>query len=131
MIFVACLPGWGSKLIFHWNAQFLIFLKLIFTWVAEVSRNIAYYGKEGSIVCKRHSNCWKIIRNEINIKQINSGLSMDPWDTPASILVHWKTFLYKTTWRSMKLKNQWWFSRTYLKFHFAWVFIHDFYVIPC
>ena len=37
MTFWNCLIGSGLKLIFHWNVQLLIFLKLLFQGMAEVS----------------------------------------------------------------------------------------------
>ena len=96
------LGGSGLKLIFHWNAQLLIFLKSLFKWAAEVlisrtTEKREVLSAKGLAFVDRSSE-----RSLMQIKN-NSGPSMDSWGTPASILVQWKTYPLKTTCYFLKI----------------------------
>ena len=100
----ACLLGSGLKLIFHWNAQLLILLKSLFKWLAEIltfctmeKRDVSST-KSLSVVDRSSDRSLMQIKN-------NSGPSMEPWGTPASIVTQGEAYPFKTTLCFLKLRK--------------------------
>ena len=100
----ACLLGSGLKLIFHWNAQLLIFLKSLIKWLTEVLTLCTMKKRDLSsaqrlaVVDRSSDSSLMSIKN-------NSGPSMEPWGTPALMLAQGEAWPFKTTHCFLKLRK--------------------------
>ena len=82
MTFCACFLGSGLKLIFHWNAHLVFFVKSLFSSRVEV---LLSWITENKDVLSAKSLVFEDNPSDKSLIYIknNNGPSMEPWGTPA------------------------------------------------